>query len=143
MRTSAKRVGDHYILNGSKAFISGSGDSGVYLVMVRHEGQPGPKGIFCLLVEDGTPGLHLGKNEKKLGWCTHPTRIITFEDCKVPVSNQIGGDNQGFNIAMKGINGGRVNIASCSLGAAQNSFDLAIEHLKVGLWEQSTWVATT
>jgi isobutyryl-CoA dehydrogenase len=99
--------------------------------MMRHEGQPGPKGIFCLLVEDGTPGFHLGKKEKKLGWCTQPTRIVTFEDCQVPVENQIGGDNQGFNIAMAGLNGGRVNIASCSLGAAQMSFDLAIEHLKV------------
>lgn len=101
--------------------------------MVRHEGQPGPKGIFCLLIEPDTPGFILGKNERKLGWCTQPTRIITFEDCRVPVSNQIGKDNQGFNIAMAGLNGGRVNIASCSLGAAQMSLDLAIEHVKVKL----------
>ncbi|KAE9549830.1 hypothetical protein FO519_006964 [Halicephalobus sp. NKZ332] len=131
LRTSARKDGDHFIVNGSKAFISGSGESGVYLVMMRHEGQPGPKGIFCLLVEDGTPGLHLGKKEKKLGWNSHPARIITFEDCRVPISNMVGGPDQGFNIAMNGINGGRLNIASCSLGAAQQSLDLAIEHLKV------------
>lgn len=131
LRTSARKDGDHFIVNGSKAFISGSGESGVYLVMMRHEGQPGPKGIFCLLVEDGTPGFHLGKKEKKLGWNSHPARIITFEDCRVPISNMVGGPDQGFNIAMNGINGGRLNIASCSLGAAQQSLDLAIEHLKV------------
>nr|CDJ80388.1 Acyl-CoA oxidase dehydrogenase domain containing protein [Haemonchus contortus] len=99
--------------------------------MVRHEGQPGAKGIFCLLIEDGMEGFSQAKKESKLGWNTQPTRIITFEDVKVPVSNQIGPDNYGFNIAMAGINGGRVNIASCSLGAAQQSLDLAIDHLKV------------
>ncbi|KHN83502.1 Isobutyryl-CoA dehydrogenase, mitochondrial [Toxocara canis] len=135
LRTNARREGDYYVVNGSKAFISGSGDAKVYLVMMRHEGQPGPKGIFCLaesyIVEKNTPGFHLGKKEKKLGWRSQPARIITFEDCCVPVSNQIGADDQGFNIAMAGINGGRVNVASCSLGAAQMSIDLAIEHLKV------------
>ncbi|VDM48333.1 unnamed protein product [Toxocara canis] len=168
LRTNARREGDYYVVNGSKAFISGSGDAKVYLVMMRHEGQPGPKGIFCLAesyivasyiilsndfqfffkysisnnqnkkirqflfqVEKNTPGFHLGKKEKKLGWRSQPARIITFEDCCVPVSNQIGADDQGFNIAMAGINGGRVNVASCSLGAAQMSIDLAIEHLKV------------
>ena len=131
LKTKAKRDGDHFIVNGSKAFISGSGDSGIYAVMLRHEGKPGPKGIFCLLIEDGVEGFHLGKKEKKLGWNSHPARIITFEDCRVPVSNMIGGENEGFNIAMNGINGGRLNIASCSLGAAQQSLDLAIEHLKI------------
>uniref|UniRef100_A0AC34QY67 Acyl-CoA dehydrogenase n=1 Tax=Panagrolaimus sp. JU765 TaxID=591449 RepID=A0AC34QY67_9BILA len=131
LRTSAKKDGDYFIVNGSKAFISGSGDSGVYLVMMRHDGQPGTKGIFCLLIEDGTPGFHLGKKEKKLGWNSHPARIITFEDCKVPIKNMIGGPDQGFNIAMNGINGGRLNIASCSLGAAQQSLDLAIDHVKI------------
>ncbi|KAK6052548.1 acyl-CoA dehydrogenase, middle domain protein, partial [Cooperia oncophora] len=131
LRTTARREGDYYVVNGSKAFISGAGASKIYLVMVRHDGQPGAKGIFCLLIEDGMEGFSQAKKESKLGWNTQPTRIITFEDVKVPVSNQIGPDNYGFNIAMAGINGGRVNIASCSLGAAQQSLDLAIEHLKV------------
>ncbi|XGW09752.1 hypothetical protein V3C99_011767 [Haemonchus contortus] len=131
LRTTARREGDYYVVNGSKAFISGAGSSKIYVVMVRHEGQPGAKGIFCLLIEDGMEGFSQAKKESKLGWNTQPTRIITFEDVKVPVSNQIGPDNYGFNIAMAGINGGRVNIASCSLGAAQQSLDLAIDHLKV------------
>ncbi|CAD5213376.1 unnamed protein product [Bursaphelenchus xylophilus] len=131
LKTNAKIDGDHYVINGSKAFISGSGDSKVYLVMLRHHGQPGPKGIFCLLVENDRPGFSVGKKERKLGWNTQPTRIITFEDCRVPISNRIGGENQGFNIAMAGLNGGRVNIASCSLGAAQASFDAAIDHVQI------------
>uniref|UniRef100_A0A0N4ZXB5 Isobutyryl-CoA dehydrogenase, mitochondrial n=1 Tax=Parastrongyloides trichosuri TaxID=131310 RepID=A0A0N4ZXB5_PARTI len=131
LTTTARREGDYYIVNGSKAFISGSGVSKVYIVMMRHEGQPGPKGIFSLIVEDGTPGFELGKNESKLGWCTQPTRIISFDNCKIPVSNRLGGENEGFNIAMAGINGGRVNIASCSLGAAHMSLDNAISHLQV------------
>jgi len=131
LRTTARRDGDFFIVNGSKAFISGSGSSSVYLVMLRQHGSSGPKGIFCLLMEPDMPGFILGKNERKLGWTTQPTRIITFEDCRVPVSNQVGGDNQGFNIAMAGLNGGRLNIASCTLGAAQMSLDLAIEHVKV------------
>ncbi|KAF8361379.1 acdh-9, partial [Pristionchus pacificus] len=131
LRTSAVKKGDYYVVNGSKAFISGAGQSSKYVVMMRHEGEPGPKGIFCLLVEDGMEGFSLGKKEKKLGWNCQPTRIINFEDCKVPISNQIGGDREGFNIAMAGINGGRLNIASCSLGAAQMSVDIAIDHLKV------------
>jgi len=130
LRTNAVRDGDHYIVNGSKAFISGSGSSKVYLVMLRHKGQPGPKGIFTLLMTPDMPGFHLGKDERKLGWCTQPTRILTFEDVRVPVSNRVGGENQGFNIAMAGLNGGRVNIASCSLGAAQASLDIAIEYTK-------------
>ncbi|KHJ97201.1 acyl-CoA dehydrogenase protein [Oesophagostomum dentatum] len=131
LRTTARREGDYYVVNGSKAFISGAGSSKVYVVMVRHDGQPGAKGIFCLLIEDGMEGFTQGKKEQKLGWNTQPTRILTFEDVKVPVTNQIGPDNYGFNIAMAGLNGGRINIASCSLGAAQQSLDLAIEHLKV------------
>uniref|UniRef100_A0A0K0E7M3 Isobutyryl-CoA dehydrogenase, mitochondrial n=1 Tax=Strongyloides stercoralis TaxID=6248 RepID=A0A0K0E7M3_STRER len=131
LSTTAKRDGDYYVVNGSKAFISGSGASKVYVVMMRHEGQPGPKGIFSLIVEADTPGFELGKNESKLGWCTHPTRIISFDNCRVPVSNRLGGENEGFNIAMAGLNGGRVNIASCSLGAAHMSLDNAISHLQV------------
>ncbi|CAB3404133.1 unnamed protein product [Caenorhabditis bovis] len=132
IRTTARREGDYYVLNGSKAFISGAGTSKNYFVMVRKDdGQPGAKGIFCILVEDGTEGFSYAKKENKLGWNSQPTRILTFEDCKVPAKNVIGKEGNGFNIAMNGLNGGRVNIASCSLGAAQMSLDLAIEHLKV------------
>ncbi|XP_031615808.1 isobutyryl-CoA dehydrogenase, mitochondrial [Oreochromis aureus] len=128
--TSAQRKGDHYILNGSKAFISGGGDTDVYVVMCRTGGK-GPKGISCLVVEKGTPGLSFGKKEKKVGWNSQPTRAVIFEDCLVPVANRLGEEGQGFNIAMKGLNGGRINIASCSLGAAHASVQLARDHLLV------------
>uniref|UniRef100_A0A669D4U0 short-chain 2-methylacyl-CoA dehydrogenase n=1 Tax=Oreochromis niloticus TaxID=8128 RepID=A0A669D4U0_ORENI len=116
--TSAQRKGDHYILNGSKAFISGGGDTDVYVVMCRTGGK-GPKGIS------------FGKKEKKVGWNSQPTRAVIFEDCAVPVANRLGEEGQGFNIAMKGLNGGRINIASCSLGAAHASVQLARDHLLV------------
>ncbi|XP_074072378.1 isobutyryl-CoA dehydrogenase, mitochondrial isoform X1 [Macrotis lagotis] len=128
--TSAKRQGDHYILNGSKAFISGGGESDIYVVMCR-TGGPGPKGISCLVIEKGTPGLSFGKKEKKVGWNSQPTRAVIFEDCAVPVANRIGNEGQGFLIAMKGLNGGRINVASCSLGAAHASLILARDHLNV------------
>lgn len=128
--TSAKRQGDHYILNGSKAFISGGGESDIYVVMCRTGGS-GPKGISCIVVEKGTPGLSFGKKEKKVGWNSQPTRAVIFEDCAVPVANRIGAEGQGFLIAMKGLNGGRINVASCSLGAAHASVVLTQEHLKV------------
>ncbi|XP_012595060.2 isobutyryl-CoA dehydrogenase, mitochondrial isoform X1 [Microcebus murinus] len=128
--TSAKRQGDHYILNGSKAFISGGGESDIYVVMCR-TGGPGPKGISCIVVEKGTPGLSFGKKEKKVGWNSQPTRAVIFEDCAVPVANRIGNEGQGFLIAMKGLNGGRINIASCSLGAAHASVILTRDHLNV------------
>ncbi|XP_020784334.2 isobutyryl-CoA dehydrogenase, mitochondrial [Boleophthalmus pectinirostris] len=128
--TTARRNGDHYILNGSKAFISGGGDTDVYVVMCRTGGK-GPKGISCVVVEKGSPGLSFGKKESKLGWNSQPTRAVIFEDCAVPVSNRLGEEGQGFNIAMKGLNGGRINVASCSLGAAHASLLLAREHLLV------------
>ncbi|KAI5620808.1 isobutyryl-CoA dehydrogenase, mitochondrial [Silurus asotus] len=128
--TSAKLQGDHYILNGSKAFISGGGDTDVYVVMCRTGGK-GPKGISCLVVEKGTPGLSFGKKEKKVGWNSQPTRAVIFEDCAVPVTNRLGVEGQGFNIAMLGLNGGRINIASCSLGAAHASVLLARDHIRV------------
>merc|ERR550519_3009106 len=130
LRTVARREGDLLVLNGSKAFISGAGSTDVYLVMVRTGGQ-GPKGISCLLVEKGMKGLHFGKNEGKMGWKCQPTRAVIFEDCEVSVENMIGVEGQGFNIAMAGLNGGRINIASTSLGAAQHSLELASSHLKV------------
>ncbi|XP_076002643.1 isobutyryl-CoA dehydrogenase, mitochondrial [Genypterus blacodes] len=128
--TNAQRKGDHYILNGSKAFISGGGDTDIYVVMCRTGGK-GPKGISCLVVEKETPGLSFGKKEKKVGWNSQPTRAVIFEDCAVPVANRLGEEGQGFSMAMKGLNGGRINIASCSLGAAHASLLLARDHLLV------------
>ena len=130
LATTARREGNKFILNGSKAFISGAGDTDVYLVMCRTGGK-GPKGISCLLVEKGSKGLSFGKKEKKMGWNCQSTRAVIFEDCEVPVENVIGVEGQGFNIAMAGLNGGRINIASTSLGAAQHSLKLAADHLKV------------
>jgi len=130
LSTTARREGDTFILNGSKAFISGAGETDVYLVMVRTGGK-GPKGISCLLIEKGMKGLSFGKKEQKMGWNSQPTRAVIFEDCEVPVSNIIGVEGQGFNIAMAGLNGGRINIASTSLGAAQHSLQISADHLKV------------
>ncbi|KAH6562545.1 hypothetical protein BASA50_001812 [Batrachochytrium salamandrivorans] len=133
LATSAVRKGDYYILNGSKAFISGGGDSDIYMVMAR-TGGPGPKGISCFVIEKGTPGLSFGKKEKKVGWNSQPTRAVILEDCAVPAKNLIGQEGQGFGIAMRGLNGGRINIASCSLGGAQASLETTIDY--VGVREQ-------
>ena len=130
LKTRAVQDGDHYVLNGSKAFISGGGASDLYLCMVR-TGAAGPKGISCLAVENGTPGLSFGKQEKKLGWHSQPTATVNFEDCRVPVANRIGAEGEGFRIAMAGLDGGRVNIAACSLGAAATCLELARGHLLV------------
>lgn len=130
LSTTARREGGKFILNGSKAFISGGGDTDVYLVMCRTQGD-GPKGISCLLVEKGSPGLSFGAKEKKMGWNSQPTRAVIFEDCEVPVENVIGKEGQGFNIAMSGLNGGRINIASTSLGAAQAGLEAARDHITV------------
>lgn len=118
LSTKAVREGDSYVLNGSKAFISGAGVSDVYLVMCR-TGEKGPRGISCILVEKGTEGLSFGAPEKKLGWKSQPTATVTFTDCRVPASNLIGVEGEGFKYAMKGLDGGRINIATCSVGAAQ------------------------
>lgn len=130
LATTAKRDGDNYILNGSKAFISGGGFSDTYVVMAR-TGGPGPKGISCFVVEKGFPGLSFGKKEKKLGWNSQPTRAVIFEDCVVPAKNLIGKEGEGFKYAMKGLDGGRLNIGAGSLGAAQAAMEQAIEHVKV------------
>jgi len=130
LETSAVRDGDHYVMNGTKAFISGGGESDIYLIMSRTGGR-GPKGITCIMVEKDTPGLSFGKKEKKMGWNSQPTRQVILEDCRVPVSNRIGEEGQGFNIAMNGLNGGRLSIASCSLGAAQASLEAAIDHMTI------------
>ncbi|MFC5359224.1 isobutyryl-CoA dehydrogenase [Azospirillum himalayense] len=127
LRTRAERDGDHYVLNGSKAFISGGGTSDVYVCMVR-TGEPGPKGISCIVVEKGTPGLSFGKQEHKLGWKSQPTSAVIFENCRVPVANRIGEEGEGFRIAMKGLDGGRLNIAACSVGGARFCLEQAVAY---------------
>jgi alkylation response protein AidB-like acyl-CoA dehydrogenase len=127
LRTSAKRDGDHYVLNGAKAFISGAGENDIYVVMVR-TGEDGPKGISTIVVEKGTPGLSFGKNERKMGWNAQPTATVNFEDCRVPVANRLREEGFGFKIAMMGLDGGRLNIAATSLGGAQDAFDRALRY---------------
>ena len=129
MRSRAVRDGDAYVLNGSKAFISGSGVSDIYVAMVR-TGDEGAKGVSCFIIEKGTPGLSFGANEKKMGWNNQPTAQVIFEDCRVPVANRIGEEGEGFKFAMMGLDGGRLNIAACSLGTAQRAFDMALEYAK-------------
>jgi butyryl-CoA dehydrogenase len=128
LKTTAVRDGDYYILNGAKAFISGGSTSDLYAVMAR-TGVDGPKGISCILVENNTPGLSFGKKEIKLGWHSQPTTMVFFENCRVPVSNLIGMEGQGFNIALSALNGGRVNIAACALGGAKACLQLAKQHM--------------
>ena len=129
MRSRALRDGDHYVLNGSKAFISGSGVSDIYVAMVR-TGDEGAKGVSCFIIEKGTPGLSFGANEKKMGWNNQPTAQVIFEDCRVPVENRIGEEGEGFKFAMMGLDGGRLNIAACSLGTAQRAFDMTLDYAK-------------
>lgn len=117
LKTRAERQGDDYVLNGSKVFISGGSVSDVYVCMVR-TGETGHRGISCILVEKDTPGLSFGKQEKKMGWKSQPTTQVYFENCRVPVSNRIGEEGIGFKIALNALNGGRINIAACSLGGA-------------------------
>lgn len=124
LKMIAERVGDTYVLNGSKAFISGGGVSDVYLVMARTGGD-GPHGISAFLVNKNTTGLSFGKHEEKLGWRSQPTCTIHFDDCEIPCENRIGQEGMGFMIAMTGLDGGRINISSCSLGGAQHCLDLA------------------
>ncbi len=130
LRTSAKPDGNaHYVINGSKAFISGAGFSDLYVLMCR-TGEAGPKGISTMLVENGAAGLSFGKNENKMGWRAQPTAIVNFEDCKVPADNRIGPEGEGFKYAMKGLDGGRLNIAACALGGAQDALDRALAYVK-------------
>src|SRR6267142_1593155 len=128
LQASARRDGDDYVLNGTKAFISGGGTSDLYVAMVR-TGEAGPKGISCFVIEKGAKGLSFGKKEKKLGWNTQPTAMVIFEDCRVPVANRLGAEGDGFKIAMMGLDGGRLNISACSLGGARACFEAARDHL--------------
>jgi alkylation response protein AidB-like acyl-CoA dehydrogenase len=124
MRTTATRDGDHWVLNGSKAFISGAGTSDVYVVMAR-TGEAGPKGISAFVVDLGTPGLSFGAQEKKMGWNSQPTAIVSFDDCRIPATNLLGKEGDGFRYAMMGLDGGRLNIAACSLGGARLALETA------------------
>jgi len=127
MRTRAVRDGDHYVLNGSKAFISGAGVSDIYTCMVRTS-DDGAKGVSCLVIENGTPGLTFGKPERKMGWNSQPTATVNFEDCRVPVANLVGKEGDGFRYAMMGLDGGRLNIGACSLGTARAALETAQQY---------------
>ena len=127
LRTRATRDGDHYILNGSKQFISGAGATDVYVTMVR-TGKDGPKGISTIVVPKDAPGLSFGANEFKMGWNAQPTRTVIFDNCRVPAENLLGEEGTGFRIAMAGLDGGRLNIAACSLGGAQSALDKSLEY---------------
>ncbi|HRD27035.1 MAG TPA: isobutyryl-CoA dehydrogenase [Caulobacter sp.] len=129
MRTTATKDGDHYVLNGSKAFISGGGVSDVYVVMAR-TGEPGARGVSAFVVEKGTPGLGFGANERKMGWKSQPTAQVNFDGVRVRESNRIGGEGEGFRFAMMGLDGGRLNIASCSLGGAAFAVDTAKAYME-------------
>jgi alkylation response protein AidB-like acyl-CoA dehydrogenase len=128
LKSRAERDGDHYVINGAKAFISGGGSSDIYVCMLR-TGGAGPGGISCIVVEKGTPGLSFGKKEKKLGWNSQPTAMVVFENCRVPVANRIGAEGDGFKIAMQGLDGGRLNIAACSLGGARACLEAARDYM--------------
>ncbi|MBH66846.1 MAG: acyl-CoA dehydrogenase, partial [Rhodospirillaceae bacterium] len=128
LKTEARKEGNsHYIINGSKSFISGGSKSDVYAVMCR-TGKPGPSGISCILVENGTEGLSFGAKERKMGWNSQHTAAVNFDECRVPVDNLVGREGDGFKIAMAGLDGGRVNIGACSIGGARAALQAAKEH---------------
>ncbi len=127
LRTRAARTNEGYTLNGTKAFISGGGYSDLYVVMAR-TGEDGPKGISTVLVEDGTPGLSFGANERKMGWRAQPTAQVQFDDCKIPANALVGEEGRGFTYAMQGLDGGRLNIAACALGGAQTALNTALTY---------------
>lgn len=128
LKTRAERSNEGYTLNGTKAFISGGGYSDLYVAMVR-TGEDGPKGVSAVLIEDGTPGLSFGGLEDKMGWRSQPTRQVQFDDCKIPAENLLGEEGQGFKYAMAGLDGGRLNIAACSLGAAQTGLTSTLAYM--------------
>lgn len=129
LRTRAVRDGGDYVLNGQKQFISGAGSGDIYVVMVRTGGE-GPGGISTLVVETDTPGVSFGANERKMGWNAQPTRAVMFESARVPLANRLGEEGVGFKIAMAGLDGGRINIAACSLGGAQAALDRALAYMR-------------
>ncbi len=130
LRTRARRDGDDYVLDGSKCFISGAGSTDVLMVMARTGEDSGAKGISCFLVPADAEGVKYGRNELKMGWRAQPTRTISFEGVRIPAGNRIGPEGQGFVYAMKGLDGGRINIASCSLGAAQAALEQSLRYVE-------------
>ena len=124
LKTSARLDGGDYLLNGTKQFISGAGSNDIYLVMAR-TGDDGPRGVSTFIVEDGTPGLSYGTQERKMGWHIQPTAQVVLEDCRVPAENRINEEGMGFRIAMSGLDGGRLNIGACSVGGAQSALERA------------------
>jgi alkylation response protein AidB-like acyl-CoA dehydrogenase len=129
LRTSARREGECYVLNGAKAFISGAGTSDIYIVMARTS-PDGARGVSTFVVENGTPGLSFGAQERKLGWNAQPTAQVNFDNVRVPVENRVGAEGDGFRFAMMGLDGGRLNIAACSLGGAGFAFDIAQAYME-------------
>ena len=129
LKTSARLEGDHYVVNGTKQFISGGGVNDVYVTMVR-TGEHKTGGISCLVVDKDTPGVSFGAPEKKLGWNASPTAQVVFEDARIPVANRVGAEGEGFRFAMAGLDGGRLNIGACSLGGAQRCLDEAVAYAK-------------
>ncbi|UGY13705.1 isobutyryl-CoA dehydrogenase [Bradyrhizobium septentrionale] len=129
LRTRAVRDGDHYVLNGQKQFISGAGSTDLLVAMVRTGGD-GPGGVSTVVIDGKTPGVSFGANERKMGWNAQPTRAVVFENVRVPVANRLGEEGIGFKIAMAGLDGGRLNIAACSLGGAQSALDKALAYMK-------------
>ncbi|ABQ35669.1 MULTISPECIES: isobutyryl-CoA dehydrogenase [Bradyrhizobium] len=129
LRTRAVRDGDDYVLNGQKQFISGAGATDILVAMVR-TGADGPGGISTLVIDAKTPGVSFGANERKMGWNAQPTRAVIFENARVPVANRLGEEGIGFKIAMAGLDGGRLNIAACSLGGAQSALDKTLAYTK-------------
>ena len=128
LRTTARLDGDHYVLNGAKAFISGAGTSDIYVVMARSGGD-GAAGVSTFVVEKGAAGLSFGAQERKMGWASQPTAMVHFDNVRIPIENRVGDEGQGFRIAMMGLDGGRLNIAACSLGGAGLALELATDYL--------------
>lgn len=129
LKTKAVRDGDYYVVSGSKAFISGGGENELYVTMTRTS-DDGASGVTCLVIEKDMEGVSFGANEKKLGWHSQPTAQVNFDNVLVPVENRVGGEGEGFRIAMAGLDGGRLNIGACSLGGAQRCLDEAVAYTK-------------
>ncbi len=128
LKTRGERTNEGFVLNGTKAFISGGGYSDTYVLMSRTAGE-GARGISAVVVEDGTAGLSYGGLEDKMGWRSQPTRQVQFDDCLIPADNLIGEEGSGFRYAMKGLDGGRLNISACSLGGAQSALDKTLAYM--------------
>ncbi|MBB88272.1 MAG: acyl-CoA dehydrogenase [Xanthomonadales bacterium] len=129
LKATARRAGDHYVVNGSKCFISGAGSTQVLVLMAR-TGADGPKGISCFAVPADLDGISYGKKESKMGWNSQPTRTISFDNCRVPADCLVGDEGAGFKFAMKGLDGGRLNVATCSIGTAQAALNASVDYVK-------------